>query len=118
MRRFGSVSKVFGEGHTQVDAIRDLSLEVPDRQFCSVMGPSGSGKSTILHLVAGLTKPTSGEIYLGDRAFSQMTERDAALMRRREIVFIFQFFHLLPYLDAEFFVSSRRRHTSYSVEKF
>ena len=101
MIRFEGVSKVFGEGHTQVDALRDLSLEVPDRQFCSVMGPSGSGKSTILHLVAGLTKPTAGEIYLAGRAFSQMTERDAALMRRREIGFIFQFFHLLPYLDAE-----------------
>jgi len=45
----------------------DLSLEVPARQLCTIMGPSGSGKSTVLHLVAGLTEPTEGEIYRGDR---------------------------------------------------
>ena len=101
MIRFENVSKVFGQGATQVDALRDFSLDVPGRQFCTIMGPSGSGKSTALHLVAGLTKPTTGEIQLGDRALSRMSERDAALMRRREIGFIFQFFHLIPYLDAE-----------------
>jgi len=84
-----------------VQALRDLSLEVPARQFCTIMGPSGSGKSTVLHLVAGLTKPTKGEIYLGDQPLSRMSERDAALMRRRDLGFIFQFFHLIPYLDAE-----------------
>ena len=101
MIRFERVSKVFGEGATQVHALRDLSLHIPAPQFCSVMGPSGSGKSTILHLVAGLTKITAGEIYFRDRPLSRLRERDAALMRRREIGFIFQFFHLLPYLDAE-----------------
>src|SRR5439155_2564894 len=99
MIRFANVSKVFGEGPTQVDALRDLSLDVPARQFCAIMGPSGSGKSTVLHLVAALTKPTTGEIYLGDRPLSRMTERDAALMRRRDLGFIFQFFHLIHYLD-------------------
>ena len=101
MIRFDNVSKVFGEGQTRVDALRGLSLQVPARQFCTIMGPSGSGKSTVLHLVAGLTKPTEGEIYLGDRPLSRMAERDAAMMRRREIGFIFQFFHLIPYLSAE-----------------
>jgi putative ABC transport system ATP-binding protein len=101
MIRFSRVTKVFGEGHTQVCALRDLSLEIPARQFCTIMGPSGSGKSTVLHLVASLTKPTEGEIYLGDRPLSRMTDRDAAMMRRREIGFVFQFFHLIPYLDAE-----------------
>ena len=100
MIRFDNVSKVFGEGQTRVDALRGLSLQVPARQFCTIMGPSGSGKSTVLHLVAGLTKPTEGEIYLGDRPLSRMAERDAAMMRRREIGFIFQFFHLIPYLSA------------------
>src|SRR5262249_24414428 len=95
MIRFANITKAFGEGPTQVEALRDLSLDVPARQFCAIMGPSGSGKSTVLHLVAALTKPTSGEIYLGDRPLSRMTERDAALMRRRELGFIFQFFHLI-----------------------
>jgi putative ABC transport system ATP-binding protein len=101
MIRFANVSKVFGERETQVQALRDLSLDVPARQFCAIMGPSGSGKSTLLHLLAGLTKPSDGEIYLGDRPLSRMSEHDAALMRRRELGFIFQFFHLIPYLDAE-----------------
>jgi len=101
MIRFDNVSKVFGEGQTRVDALRGLSLQIPARQFCTIMGPSGSGKSTVLHLVARLTKPTEGEIYLGDRPLSGMAERDAAMMRRREIGFVFQFFHLIPYLSAE-----------------
>ena len=101
MIRFDNVSKVFGEGQTRVDALRELSLQIPARQFCTIMGPSGSGKSTVLHLVARLTKPTEGEIYLGDRPLSGMAERDAAMMRRREIGFVFQFFHLIPYLSAE-----------------
>ena len=101
MIRFASVTKVFGAGPTEVDALRELTLEIPAHQFCAMMGPSGSGKSTALHLVAGLTKPTEGEIYLGDRPLSRMSEREAARMRRREIGFIFQFFHLIPYLSAE-----------------
>jgi putative ABC transport system ATP-binding protein len=101
MIRFESVSKVFGEGATQVEALRGISLAVPARQFCSVMGPSGSGKSTLLHLVAGLTQPTQGEVYLADRPLSRLGSRQAAIIRRREIGIIFQFFHLIPYLDAE-----------------
>ena len=101
MIQFENVTKVFGEGHTQVHALRALTFEVPARQFCTIMGPSGSGKSTVLHLVAALTKPTKGEIHLGDRLLSTMTDRDAAMMRRRELGFIFQFFHLIPYLSAE-----------------
>jgi len=101
MIRFANVTKIFGAGPTQVYALRDLSLDIPARQFCTIMGPSGSGKSTVLHLVAALTKPTAGEIFLADRPLSRMTERDAALMRRRELGFIFQFFHLIHYLDAE-----------------
>jgi putative ABC transport system ATP-binding protein len=101
MIRFENVTKIFGDGATQVQALRELSLDVPARQFCTIMGPSGSGKSTVLHLVAGLTKPTQGEIYLGEQPLSRMSERDAAMMRRRDLGFIFQFFHLIPYLDAE-----------------
>src|SRR5438128_9258045 len=101
MIRFANVTKIFGAGPTQVYALRDLSLDVPARQFCTIMGPSGSGKSTVLHLVAALTKPTGGEIYLGRRPLSRMADRDAATMRRRELGFIFQFFHLIPYLSAE-----------------
>ena len=100
MIRFSAVTKVFGDGPTEVHALRDFSLNVPSRQFCTIMGPSGSGKSTALHLLAGLTRPTDGEVYLHDCPVSRLTNRESAIMRRRELGFVFQFFHLIPYLDA------------------
>ncbi len=101
MIRFERVSKIFGSGPTEVHVLMDVSLTVPAGQFCSIMGPSGAGKSTALHLVAGMTEPSAGDIHVGDRALSSLNERDRARLRRREIGFIFQFFHLLPYLSAE-----------------
>jgi putative ABC transport system ATP-binding protein len=74
---------------------------VPEGQFCAIMGPSGSGKSTVLHVAAGLTPLTTGEIAIGTHRLSELSDHEAALFRRREIGFIFQFFHLLPYLTAE-----------------
>jgi ABC-type lipoprotein export system ATPase subunit len=101
MIRFENVSKTFGQGPTQVDVLRNLTFTVPEGQFCAIMGPSGSGKSTVLHVAAGLTPLTTGEIEIGSRRLSELDDREAALFRRREIGFIFQFFHLLPYLTAE-----------------
>jgi len=101
MIRFENVSKVFGQGATQVDVLKNLTFTVPEGQFCAVMGPSGSGKSTILHLAAGLTPLTAGEVTVDETRLSAMTDRDAALFRRRKIGIVFQFFHLLPYLTAE-----------------
>jgi putative ABC transport system ATP-binding protein len=101
MIRFENVSKTFGQGPTQVDVLRNLTFTVPEGQFCAIMGPSGSGKSTVLHVAAGLTPLTTGEIEIGSHRLSELDDREAALFRRREIGFIFQFFHLLPYLTAE-----------------
>ena len=101
MIRFENVSKTFGQGPTQVDVLRNLTFTVPEGQFCAIMGPSGSGKSTVLHVAAGLTPLTTGEIEIGSHRLSELGDREAALFRRREIGFIFQFFHLLPYLTAE-----------------
>jgi ABC-type lipoprotein export system ATPase subunit len=101
MIRFENVSKTFGQGATQVDVLRNLTFTVPEGQFCAIMGPSGSGKSTVLHVAAGLTPLTTGEIEIGSHRLSELDDREAALFRRREIGFIFQFFHLLPYLTAE-----------------
>jgi ABC-type lipoprotein export system ATPase subunit len=101
MIRFTNVRKTFGEGPTEVRVLRDLSLVIPQGQFCSLMGPSGSGKSTLLHLVAGLTRLTAGEIEVGEYRLSGMDDRALALLRRRALGFVFQFFHLLPYLTAE-----------------
>jgi len=101
MIRFTRVCKTFGEGATEVQVLRDLTFSVPAGQLCTLMGPSGSGKSTILHLAAGLTPLTAGEVHVDDAHLSKMTDRDAALFRRRKIGIVFQFFHLLPYLTAE-----------------
>jgi ABC-type lipoprotein export system ATPase subunit len=101
MIHFESVSKTFGQGATQVEVLRNLTFTVPEGQFCAIMGPSGSGKSTVLHVAAGLTPLTTGEIAIGTHRLSELSDHEAALFRRREIGFIFQFFHLLPYLTAE-----------------
>jgi putative ABC transport system ATP-binding protein len=100
MIRFDRVTKRFGTGLTEVRVLDRFSLDVPPGQFCTIMGPSGAGKSTTLHLLAGLTAPTAGEVSLGERRLSAMSERELAVVRRREVGFVFQFFHLLPYLDA------------------
>ncbi len=101
MIRFDSVSKTFGQGVTRVCAVDDLSLEVPTGQFCTIMGPSGSGKSTVLHLVAGFTPITKGEIYLDGKPISRLGHVEMARIRRQDIGFVCQFFNLLPYLSAE-----------------
>jgi putative ABC transport system ATP-binding protein len=101
MIRFENVSKTFGHGPTQVHVLRSLTFKIPEGQFCAVMGPSGSGKSTILHITAGLTPLTAGEVHVDYHRLSAMSDRDAALFRRRDVGIIFQFFHLLPYLTAE-----------------
>jgi putative ABC transport system ATP-binding protein len=101
MIRFENVCKTFGQGPTEVHVLSNLTFSVPEGQFCAIMGPSGSGKSTILHITAGLTPLSSGEVRVDHHRLSAMTDRDAALFRRREVGIIFQFFHLLPYLTAE-----------------
>jgi putative ABC transport system ATP-binding protein len=101
MIHFDNVSKTFGQGPTQVHVLRNLTLTVPDGQFCAIMGPSGSGKSTILHIAAGLTSLSAGEVRVDHHRLSAMNDRDAALFRRHDVGIIFQFFHLLPYLTAE-----------------
>src|SRR5262249_4952379 len=101
MIRFDNVSKTFGQGATQVQVLRNLTLTIPEGQFCAIRGPSGSGKSTILHVTAGLTPLTAGEAWVDEYRLSGMSDRDAALFRRRSVGIIFQFFHLLPYLTAE-----------------
>ena len=100
MIQFRNVTKVFGTGDAAVRAINDLSFTIPQGEFWAIMGPSGSGKSTVLHLVAGLTPPSSGQVLVGGEDVSRMTSSQAATLRRRRVGYILQTFNLMPFLTA------------------
>ena len=89
------VSKVYGEGPTEVDALRDVSLSVDASELVAVMGPSGSGKSTLLTIAGSLEQPTRGDVVVSGAALSGMSRNDGARLRRRSIGFVFQDFNLL-----------------------
>jgi putative ABC transport system ATP-binding protein len=94
------VHKYFRRGSERVDVLNNLTLEVPEREFLGLMGPSGSGKTTLLNLIAGLDTPSEGEVRVGGQLISAMSEGELARWRTRHIGFIFQFYHLLPVLNA------------------
>src|SRR5262245_942522 len=95
------LTRRYGEGDTAVDALRGVSLEVRRGELLAVMGPSGSGKSTLMHILAGLDRPTSGEVTIAGTKLSTLNDNELTKLRRRHIGFVFQFFNLLPMLDAE-----------------
>jgi putative ABC transport system ATP-binding protein len=95
------VARRYGEGDTAADALRGVSLEVPDGQLTAVMGPSGSGKSTLMHILAGLDQPTSGSVEIAGIEITSLKDNDLTKLRRQHIGFVFQFFNLLPMLTAE-----------------
>jgi putative ABC transport system ATP-binding protein len=99
--RLDQVSKQYTQGKETVDALDKVSLDVKAGEFLAVMGASGSGKSTLLNLVAGLDKPSQGDIFLNDQAISGWKDNQLTLFRRREIGFVFQLFNLIPTLTAE-----------------
>ena len=83
-----------------IHAVVDVNLEVNRGEFVTVVGPSGSGKSTLLGLLGALDTPSSGSVHLGGRDLAHMSSRQLARVRRTDIGFIFQFFHLIPHLTA------------------
>ncbi len=93
------VKTIRHEAHT-VEIVRDISFEIPDRQFAAIMGPSGSGKSTLLGLLAGLDWPTSGSIEIDGVDITKLAEDEMALLRGRKLGFVFQAYHLVPTLTA------------------
>src|SRR5215831_5115740 len=98
--RVHGVHKYFRRGSEQIDVLNNLSLEVAEGEFLGIMGPSGSGKTTLLNLIAGLDRPSAGDVWIGNSHISEMSEGQLAKWRTRSIGFIFQFYHLLPVLTA------------------
>ena len=99
--RADNVTKVFGEGQTEVRALDGITVAFPGSRFSAIMGPSGSGKSTLLHCLAGLEPVTSGHVYVDDVDLSSLGDRDLTILRRDRIGFVFQAFNLIPTLTAE-----------------
>jgi putative ABC transport system ATP-binding protein len=95
------LTRVYGEGETAVEALRGVDLDVQVGELVAVMGPSGSGKSTLMHILAGLDKPTSGTVTIAGTEITDLDDSHLTRLRREHIGFVFQFFNLLPMLDAE-----------------
>jgi putative ABC transport system ATP-binding protein len=100
MIRLRSVSKTYGTGPAAVRAIQSMDLDIARGEFVCIMGPSGSGKSTLLNLIAALDVPTSGELVLAGSNVAHLDDDALTLFRRRHVGLVFQFFNLLPTLDA------------------
>ncbi len=98
--RTAELTKVYGSGDTQVTALGGVTVDIRQGRFTAVMGPSGSGKSTFMHCLAGLDRPTSGEVWIGDTELSQLKDDALTTLRRDAVGFIFQAYNLIPTLTA------------------
>lgn len=95
-----SVTKIYRKGGEEIRPLDDLSLEVPAGEFLCLMGPSGSGKTTLLNIVAGIDRPTSGQVTVNGDQVTSMSESALASWRTRSIGYIFQLYNLIPVLTA------------------
>ncbi len=94
-----NVSKIYHLGGEEIRALDDVSLDLDQGEFVSIIGPSGSGKSTLMHILGCLDSPTRGNVVLGGIDIAQASARELARVRNRAIGFVFQFFNLLPKLN-------------------
>jgi putative ABC transport system ATP-binding protein len=92
--------KVYGTPAAEVRALDGISASFPSGELTAIMGPSGSGKSTFMHLLAGLDRPTSGSIRIGETTISDLSDRELSRLRRTQVGFVFQSFNLVPSLTA------------------
>jgi putative ABC transport system ATP-binding protein len=94
------LTKIYGTGDAAVRALDDVDLDVGASEFVAIMGPSGCGKSTLLNLVGGLDRPTSGRVLIDGADLTTLDDDTLTELRRRKMGFVFQFFNLIPVLDA------------------
>ena len=96
-----NLCKVYGKGDTAVKALNNISFSVEKGEFVAIVGPSGSGKSTLLHILGGVDKPTSGNVFIDNTNIYNLNETKLAIFRRRQIGLIYQFYNLIPVLNIE-----------------
>lgn len=99
--RVENLSKSYGKGEAKVDALKNINLSIKKGEFIAIVGPSGSGKSTLLHLLGGVDKPTSGNVFINDINIYNLKEKDLAIFRRRNVGLIYQFYNLIPVLTVK-----------------
>ncbi|HFK1545050.1 ABC transporter ATP-binding protein [Bacillus sp. FSL R5-0677] len=99
--KLDKVSKVYGEGNTEVIALHPMSLDVKAGEFIGIVGPSGSGKSTLLSIAGALLSPSKGDIYIREQNITKLSEKEMTDIRLKKIGFIFQFANLVPYLNVK-----------------
>jgi putative ABC transport system ATP-binding protein len=95
------VTRVYGQGEAEVQALRGVDVGFPAGRFTAIMGPSGSGKSTLMHILAGLDRPTEGAVVLDGVDLTTLDDKRLTQLRRDKVGFVFQSFNLLPVLDAQ-----------------
>jgi putative ABC transport system ATP-binding protein len=95
-----NLTRIYGSGEAQVNALDGVSLHVDTGEFVAVMGPSGCGKSTLLHMIGGLDRPSDGVVKIEGKDLSTLNDDELTDLRREHIGFIFQFFNLIPTLTA------------------
>lgn len=93
------VNKAFSLGET-IYAVSDVSVAIPRGKITAIVGPSGSGKSTLLSLLGGLDRPMSGDVFLEGQSYRALSEDGLAMLRRKKLGYVFQFFNLIPHLSA------------------
>ncbi len=96
-----NLTKVYGKGSTAVRALDDVSFKVNKGEFVAIVGASGSGKSTLLHILGGVDRPTSGKVFINGEDIFKLNDEKLAIFRRRQVGLIYQFYNLIPILNAE-----------------
>ncbi|EJV57201.1 hemin ABC transporter ATP-binding protein [Bacillus mycoides] len=99
--KLDQVSKVYGEGDTEVTALHPITLDVKEGEFIGIVGPSGSGKSTLLSIAGALLSPSKGNIYVSGKDITRLSEKEMTEVRLKRIGFIFQFANLVPFLTVK-----------------
>ena len=99
--RVENLTKIYGSGENEVRALDRVSFSVEKGEFLAIIGPSGSGKSTLIHILGGVDRPTDGKVFLNGQDVYAQNEEQLAIFRRREVGLVYQFYNLIPVLNAE-----------------